>query len=283
MKFRPLLRKLKKESLNRFRAMTLPVLVAGTAFASCYAAYAHALPYASDHSYFQLRAVHVWCDNKNASPEELAIRAGLYEGMTLWNVDLEAAERALEEIAWVREVHVVRRFPDEVSIRVFGRRAVATTSMTDGPYLIDIDGAVYRDAGPVGYRDLPYLTGWADVSERGGQVARLRVLMTILGASEERGYRISQIDVDDSGDYWLFPEMPRVAIKLGRAHDVRAAFASIEALVEEVEAGLDRVVEIDLSTRGRVVLKAADGGLQRLLEAMRGPRAKADGGAGERG
>ena len=104
------------------------------------------------HPYFRLTSIHVRCDSSSLTPQAIAEKAGLYAGSSLWDVDVDVAEAALEEPGWVETATVRRQFPNRVSVEVKERRPVAAAPGPDGPYFVDASGIVYR---PVGSRSIP--------------------------------------------------------------------------------------------------------------------------------
>ncbi len=271
MKLRPFFRKLGTSVTAIWRCRLSAALVA-TAVATVCAVYVYVFPFVLEHSYFRLRTIKVACDTRAVSPQTLAFRAGLHDRMTLWDVETEQAEAALEEAAWVREARVRRRFPAHVSVWVSGRVPVAATITEEGPFLVDAEGVVFREEDGRGFPDLPYLTGWLEARSRGERIARLRRMMALLEAAQDRGYAVSQIDVDAAGAYRLFPETPRVSVELGVDPEPEVALGRLDTVLAQLVGATDAVGGIDLAFNDRVVVTAAEGGLPTLLTAQIGGR-----------
>ncbi len=257
--------------LDASRRGLLRATMAALACALVYGLHAYAIPAVLGHSYFELRTIKVACDSRTVAPQELALRAGLTKGTTIWEVDTERAESALSKPSWVREAKVARRFPAQVSLKVFRRSPVAATFTAEGgAFFIDADGVVFREGEEEGYPDLPYLTGWLDAVKQGERMARLRTLMALLEGAVERGYTISQVDVDDRGVYRLFPETPRIAVSFGTKPDVEGGLRRMDTVLSALSGSHGAIRELDLAFDERVVVKAARGGLPELLMAKAG-------------
>jgi cell division protein FtsQ len=279
MRLRPFLRKLRTDLANWSRTATAAVLVSAVVAGCVYYSATELWPGVRLHPYFRLRSVKITCDSSHAEPVELAARAGLYEGTSLWDVDVEAARGALEAATWVKEARVARRFPDHVSVEVYRREPLAATVASDGPYLIGDDGMVYREEGARGYADMPdvpFLTGWERADSHGERIARLRASMALLAAVEAEGVAVSQIDVSDDGTLWLYPEAPRVAVRVGRDVDVARLSARLSAVLGTLPADVDELEEIDLSYADRAVLRVREGSVASVLSGIATTKALAD-------
>ncbi|MFQ5477630.1 MAG: cell division protein FtsQ/DivIB [Candidatus Binatia bacterium] len=219
----------------------------------------------ADHPYFLLRSVRVNCDSAAVEPGDLAVRAGLFEGTSLWRIDTEEISRALERASWVRMASVKRVFPSEVRLKVLRRRAIAATLFEDGPWLIDEGGVVFREEGRYHYPDLPWLSGWEAAPSRGARVNRLRQSVALLREARAKGVSVSQIDVTEGGETWVFPDDAVLAVNLGVGPDPHDSVGRLVAIFEDLAGGLGEVREIDLSSPGMAVVKASKGRLKRLM------------------
>jgi len=244
--------------------------VLAVAVVSCgvYCTCVYAWPAIRQHPYFRLRSVKITCDSAYVEPAVLASRAGLYDGTSLWDVDVDSARAALEAAPWVREARVERRFPDHVSVEVYRREPIAATLASDGPYLIGQDGVVYREEKRQRYSDLPdvpYLTGWERATSHGESVVRLRAAIALLRAAKSAGIVVSQVDVGEDGTLWLFPEAPQVAVRFGReAHRARE-MARLRTVLATLPRETDDLEEIDLTYADRAVVRVRDGRVNSVL------------------
>lgn len=281
--FSPLFKRLRTATSGWLRTGSLAVTASALVVGVGYGTLHYAVPYAAGHSYFSLRSVRVSCDRPAVAPERLASLSGLHQGVSLWDVDFDDIRRRLGELPWVDHVHIARRFPGEVYLRVTQRTPVAAASGPDGAYLIDAEGAVFLAPQEGAYPDLPYLNGWLGFDDKIEAAKRLRIEMAILGAATAAGVPVSEIDVDDDGVFWLFPEAPRLAIRLGRDPRPTRAMAWYDSVIDDLGLLADAAEEIDLSFEDRVVVRGGDGALAPLLMAREGFQRGLAGAAGEAG
>jgi cell division septal protein FtsQ len=280
MRLRPFFRRFRSDFFVWARAVVVTVLAIGIVGGSAWAVYAEAWPALVAHSYFRLRSVKVVCDSAAGEPTALAARAGLYDGTSLWQIDPDDGRSALESVPWVRDVRIERQFPDQVSVQVYRREAVAATVVEDGTFLIDGDGVVYREGEAAPLVDLPYLTGWNASESRAERVTQLRTQMALIDAVEAAGIAVSQVDVDADGVFRVYPENRRIVIVLGREPAVETVLARLQAVWPALPEGAD-LREIDLSYTDRAVLRTAPGRMRAVISAMAGETgvATAPGGA----
>ncbi len=267
LKLRPWLRKLRSDLLGWSRFALVSLLSTAAVAGGAYGAYAALWPAVVRHSYFQLRSVKVICDSRAAEPGLLASRAGLYDGTSLWEVDSRGAAAALAAAGWVRSARVSRRFPAHVSVEVLSREPVAATLGPDGPYLIDATGYVYREESSRPYADLPYLTGWDEAASRAERVARLYKAMALMNAANEKGLAVSQIHVDESGIYWLYPDAQTLPVRLGSDPEPKVAIGRIRAVLDTLPVSTLELAQLDIAYPDRAVLRLRQGRL-RAVAAM---------------
>lgn len=268
MTLRRLVRKLKIDFATRLRNAVLTLAVVAGAFWLAQFAYFEIRPAVIHHPYFQLAAIRVRCDSDALSPQQIAFRAGLFAGTSLWQLDTRAAEAALEEPAWVERARVRRQFPNRVVVEVSERRPIAATLTPGGPQLIDADGVVFRPAGDIEYPDVPYLTGWQTPAETSERLLRLQRLLRVARSAEARGIAVSQVDIDRAGTLWLFPEGRRVAVRLGSVQDLERKLSRLDSVLDRVPNDEAMVREIDASYADRVAVRSREGTFARLATAL---------------
>lgn len=267
MRLRPFLRRLRGSAGGWLKSAITTAVVMSAAAGIVHVALAYVRPALVSHGYFELRSIRVVSDGAALAPAEVARRAGLYGGTSIWDVDVKAVEAVLAAPSWVSRASVRRHFPDRVEVTISGRRAVAATVVAGRLYSVDAGGVVYR--GEERSRpDLPYLSGWDTPAGHGARVLRLRTALAVALAAERGGLRVSQVDVDADGAVRLFPESPRLQVSFGRRFDadesVGRLLVVIESLDEEALAG---VREIDLSYPGRAVVRTRRGRFTTVLSA----------------
>jgi hypothetical protein len=266
-RLRPQFRKLRAALAAGSRRSARFLLRASAGLAAVYLVFAVILPFVRTHEYFRLRSIRVTCDHPAVSPKALAAVAGLWSDRTIWQVDVARAESALGDIPWVRRATVTRRFPWHVSVHVERRHPIAATLVGDGVFLVDETGAVFREPGKKRTPDLVFLRGWNETPRAGERMARLRRSIILAEAAEAAGHRTSEVAVDASGVYWLYPEHPRVAVSLGRDPDPTAAMARLDATLARLGSNLEFAREIDVGWVKQVVVRTKGVAARRVLTA----------------
>jgi cell division protein FtsQ len=277
MRLRPFLRKLRSNAAGWTRLVALAVAVVVAVAGGAYGSYRHAWPSVVAHPYFRLKSVRVTCDTHTASAESLASRAGLYEGTSLWTVDPAEAASRLEAEPWVRDVRVERRFPDHVSVSVSRRTPVAATISDQGPFLIDQNGVVYREEGPLRYPDVPYVTGWHELGSRSAQITTLKHLLDLLEAVEGEGVRVSELHVDGDGEFWVYPDGRSFAVRVGEFEEPGEKARTLRRTLAQLPEDTQSIDEIDLSYPDRAILRTRSGSMDRVLAMLAGRESEADG------
>lgn len=270
MRLRPLLRRFKTDVASWSRLVVISAACTVAVCASAYGAYLRVWPAVARHSYFRLRSVKVRTNSNVAEPAVLASRAGLFEGTSVWEVDVERAETALAAAPWVADVRVSRRFPGQVSVEVYRREPVAATVSDDGPYLIDSEGVIYREEGRLPFADLPYLTGWDASAERSARIARLRRSLAVVEAAASNEVRVSQVHIDVAGVYWVYPEAVQVPVRLGAAPRPDEQLPRLAAVMTALSRGTDAMTELDLEYPDRAVLRVTRGKVDSVISAVAG-------------
>lgn len=254
--------------LRRFisvsRGLGRPVLLSAVAVAlvacSGYAVSHHIGPRLSAHSYFVVREVRLSADTPHVEAAELAIRAGIYQGTSIWEVDVAAAERAIARLDWVKTVRVVRRFPDTVRIHIEERRPLAITRLVADPHLVAEDGTLYALPAGVPLPDLPWVTGWQSVASRGARASLIRRAVSLADEAKRVGIGLSQIDCEADGSMTAYLEAPKVPVILGRGFTPAESLARLVLLLEHLTDGQrDSAQQIDLSFDRRAIVTTGGG------------------------
>jgi len=113
--------------------------------------------WARSSSYFALKTI-TFDGTHHASQQELLRASGLSAGQNLFDMDLEALERAIDAHPWVRLAKVTRHFPSGLSVRVEEHQPVAVVSLGE-LYLLDDRGEPFKKLQADDALDLPLVTG----------------------------------------------------------------------------------------------------------------------------
>lgn len=109
-----------------------------------------------DSKSFRLRRIDVK-GNAMVDRSEILRLAGIPARRRLWSVDLRAAERRLRENPFVRDVRVVRHFPDRLAVEVEERKPLALLNANGTFYALDRE-SVLLPAAPGKCYTLPILS-----------------------------------------------------------------------------------------------------------------------------
>jgi cell division protein FtsQ len=127
---------------------------------------------------------------------EVLRQSGLTRGMRMMQIRPAAAQKAIEQNAWVRHARVLRRFPNTVVVRLEERVPIALVNCGRVWYL-DQDGALLPLFAAT-YSNLPVVSGFLpDTTGRLGPAALARVkrfLADCETAGAAAAKRISQVD-----------------------------------------------------------------------------------------
>jgi cell division protein FtsQ len=121
----------------------LALLIAGLLYGLYRGATYTASLFLSRNPHFELRRIDITSDGR-LTRTQLREYAGIQPGINLFEVDLDALSRSLEEIPLIESVTLRRNLPDALEIRVTERTAVAQIQWTPRgvPFLIDRHGIV---------------------------------------------------------------------------------------------------------------------------------------------
>lgn len=93
------------------------------------------------------------------APDFILSAANVQRGDPIFTFDPVAAQAALAENGWVKNVRVTRKLPDTVSIIIEERVPYALYQKDGKMHLIDQEGVFLPDEGLPLYTDLPAVTG----------------------------------------------------------------------------------------------------------------------------
>ena len=146
-------RKTRQKPARRMPHIPWRQIAVSTSAAVLIAVFCVALVYVLDRP---LQRLSIEGDFKRVTAAELgaAIRPQLNGGFV--SVDLQAIRAVVESLPWVAEVHVRRRWPDGVHVRVREQDAIARW---DGEHLLNSSGEVFVKVAPDAFAELPVLRG----------------------------------------------------------------------------------------------------------------------------
>ena len=132
----------------------------------------------------------------------------------------EVKER-MERYLWVKQVHLLKRYPHRLYIKVVEHQPMALIDL-DGLYLINKEGEIFKKLASSDPKNFPVITGISEhdfVKHEG--IARMRLqhaLRLIRRAHREaviRNYGLSEIHWEDGVGYVLYTMKPTTQIRVG--------------------------------------------------------------------
>lgn len=171
---------------------------------------------AASASFFQARNVDVSGTSHVSSDEIKTVVRNNVAQTGVWNADLNAINRDLKRIAWVKDVVVSRVLPDGLRVRVTEREPRAVIRTSAGKFVwVDEDAVSLGAASPA---DQIFMRGW---DEERTETARTQ--------NRERVQKFLEMtrNLDDSGIGRRVSE-----VNLNDLHDVRAQLTGDDAQIE---------------------------------------------------
>lgn len=185
------------------------------------------------------------------SYDEAYEAAGVRNGDFMGTLDTGGAERALEELPWVADARVRRRWPASVEVDVIERTGVAIAlTAPDSWALIDIEGRVLTSPLAV-LPEYPRLSGIAAAPPPGGFLASdADVLLAALNAAHKQPeYAIAALWRDRRGDIRARvrqqPGNLMLEVTLGDASAIGAKTAAIAAVIGEMTT-TDAILDVSV-------------------------------------
>jgi len=179
--------------------------------------------------------------------------------MSIWGVDPATAEERIEALAWVREAHVRREFPNRVRIALVEREPTAI-AMVEGLQYLDRTGRVL---GPVqiGSRvDLPFITGLKGQHLQGPGVPVLKRALRFIRLCEKRHCAggVSEVHLHPVYGLVLIPREAPVPVIVGWGR-WNGKIDRLERVLAAWEGNETRISSIDVTLRRSVIVKLRDG------------------------
>ena len=96
---------------------------------------------------------------ERTSSENLMAALDVKRGDSIVDFDPEAARQRLEKLGWVEQASVMRRYPDEIFVRLQERRPFARWQSKEHTMVIDRKGIVVSKRDQAEFRHLPKVVG----------------------------------------------------------------------------------------------------------------------------
>jgi cell division protein FtsQ len=201
--------------------------------------------------------------NRIVSAEEILRRANIARGARLFEVDLFAVKRRVEENAFVRTAEVGREVPGRIVITVEERSPVAVIAASPMLY-IDADGMLLPAAASPLLVDLPVLTG--DLPRRALVPGRqtfnpdireaLAIVTTAARVEVGLAHLLSEVHLKRDGDFVLYTAEAGVPVLFGRG-DVARKLVNFDVFWHDYvqREGPAELGSVDLRFNDQVVVR----------------------------
>lgn len=215
------------------------------------------LLFASD--YFRIESVRVE-NNSRVSAEEVIALSDIQPGTNIFDLDLKAIGRKIEEEPWIGAARVERVFPREVVIRISERQPRAVIHL-GYLYYVDASGDVFKMLEADDRLDFPVVTGIDRrfLLEKPEEAHRLVVeamalLQELSGRSRFGLEKVSELHVDPDEGYILTTFIGGVPVRLGFS-GFAGKLDRLERIFPEIEPNLSTLKYIDLNVADRVIVR----------------------------
>ncbi len=201
--------------------------------------------------------------NSVVADREILSLANISKDQKLYGVDLLAAQKRVQQNAFIKSAAVNREAPNRIAINVIERVPIAAVVLDRIEYL-DAEGFVLPPVRSENIFDVPVLTGTFQSSEvvPGKQIVRsdVREALAILAAAQDLGVevyrRISEIHLEPGKDIMLYTAESGVPVIFGRG-DTGMKLAKLEGFWREIVShhGAHELAYVDLRFDDQVVVR----------------------------
>ena len=217
------------------------------------------LQFMRESDYFTVRNVLVHAGQR-VSAEEIAASSEIRLGVGIFDLDLAAIGRKIEENPWVARAEVVRSLPDEVVVTVTEHQPKAIVQL-DFLYYVNAGGEVFKLLDASDRLDLPIFTGvdrqyLLDRPDEGRAWLQQALLLAdaLRGRSLFNLDDVSEIRIDRETGLVVHTRNDGGPVVFGR-DDFGRKLDQLERIYGELEPRLTALYYIDLNVPDRVVVK----------------------------
>ena len=209
---------------------------------------------------FSVKNIHV-VGNDLLSQKDILLLSDIEETQSIWDVDLMATQERLKNHAFIEYVHLERRFPNTICIRVIEKQPVALLNCDGTFYCIDPE-AIVLPSRPGKLYNLPVISGdfKGGVSvghkARGKRVEQGLSFLLILQTIRPQLYaHISEIVLGKKEGLLIYTTKSGIPVWMGEDAYGEKLFY-LDAILERLnkDREMDSVRYIDLRFEGQVVV-----------------------------
>jgi len=209
---------------------------------------------------FNIRSIKITGSHYLSDKEVLSL-GGLDKAKKIWDAQLEDAVNSIRTYPFIEDVHIIRKVPDKIEIRVKEKEPIALLNFQGDLYAVDRHGLVLPTI-PGKMYNLPVITGNFKGgikigSQIGGGIAKrgLSVIESVIRGKPSLYSNISEIVVKSGGQVVLFTRNRGIPVKMGNEEFSRKIIY-LDAILGKLkrDCSLSKVNYIDLRFRGQVVV-----------------------------
>lgn len=188
------------------------------------------------------------------SPEEVKEAAQIAYGTSIFKIKTREVEARIRRLTLVRSVHVVRKLPRTVVIKIEERRPLVLLFRDNEFYEVDADGVLLARTS-LDRSDLPLVTGAVPGDAVWPSVVRVARALNSLG-----GVRFSEINGDRNGRITAYT-VDGIEVRFGMAHEAELVqqTAILGEVLKAARARAGKIIYVDLTDPRRPVVKYGEG------------------------
>ncbi len=164
-----------------------------------------------------------------------ALAPGLDQGFL--SADLKALRARVENLEWVQQAEIERRWPDTLAVRVVEHVAAARWGERG---LLNTAGQLFTSESRHSLPELPQLSG-----PPGSEVRVARTYLSLRGRLVEAGLALTELALDDRGA-WRFRLDDGTEVRLGRRETQPRAERFFAVVVPQLAARFGDIEYVDL-------------------------------------
>jgi len=183
---------------------------------------------------------------QHTSPDVLAQAINAQRGQPIFAHDLDHLKENLEKIDWIKGVHIQRRLPDQLYIKITERLPIAIWQHQKTQYLVDRDGVVIHNVKLDQFQQLPLVIG----PDAPMHTPKILTLLEKFPKIRERIKALTRI----RQRRWDLTFKDSILIKLSEEKP-EESLARLSLLIEQEKINAGDVSMVDLRNPKQIVLR----------------------------
>lgn len=195
---------------------------------------------------FELREIRV-VGNRMVKKGNILERAAIEPGMSLIKVSAREVKERVEAEPWIREIKVVKEYPDRLKLVVSERKPLVTLRTGSGIFIVDKDGYIWKNEGKI--KKLPEVRDFPALRIETGEKLEARELknaLLCLNSMDESIYSLVASLSAPSVENLTLQLSNGVAVSYGEASETVKKNYVLGLILSQAALKGDRLVRIDL-------------------------------------